>query len=87
MNCSHQSAYWTADSRCTRPWCGHRMITCAGDRPLETREFLRSPWTWPLIPFEIASRIEARWRGVLARKGRYPHERGPQAPAQLDYPA
>lgn len=65
----HLSPRWCAEPRCTG--CGHRVMR-EGTRPARTREYLRSPWTWPLIPFELASRTEARIRGYLARKGRLP---------------
>lgn len=50
--------------RCAR--CGHRRGTRASP-PRQTRELPVILW-----PFEIVSRIEARIRGWLARKGRLP---------------
>jgi hypothetical protein len=65
----HLSSRWHAEPRCTG--CGHRVMH-EGARPAGTREFLRSPWTWPLVLFEITGRIEARIRGRLNRTGRLP---------------
>jgi hypothetical protein len=60
---------WKPEERCTA--VRHR-ITTATHVPRQTREYLRSPWTWPLAAFELASRTEAWWRGVLHRNGRLP---------------
>jgi len=60
---------WRAEPRCTD--CGHRVMR-EGILPYRTREYLRSPWTWPLALFEIAGRTEAVVRGRLAKKGRLP---------------
>ena len=70
MSCNHRAPYWTAAPRCTG--CGHRQADANGTPPRQTREYLRSPWTWPLTAFEVAGRIEARIRGRLARTGRLP---------------
>lgn len=69
-HCQHQSPYWNADTRCSA--CGHRTVTSRSELPRRTREYLRSPWTWPLILFEITGRLEARLRGNLAREGKLP---------------
>lgn len=65
----HEPQPWTAAPRCTA--CGHR-IDQDGVLPRQTREYLRSPWTWPLVIFELAGRGEARLRGRLQRSGRQP---------------
>lgn len=67
----HGPLSWRPEPRCTA--CGHRVAAPeAGPRPRQTREHLRSPWTWPLAAFEITGRAEARWRGWLLRTGRLP---------------
>lgn len=65
----HGPLAWTAEPRCTT--CGHRVAR-DGVAPRQTRDFLRSLWTWPLAAFELAGRAEARLRGWLGRTGRWP---------------
>lgn len=65
MSCTHQHPYWNPAPRCAG--CGHRQADSLNRPPARTRELPAVLW-----PFEIASRIEARLRGRLARRGKLP---------------
>lgn len=58
---------WQPEPRCLR--AAHRVAGPDGTPPRQTREYLRSFRTWPLALFEITSRMEARLRGSLRRRG------------------
>lgn len=62
------SSTWQAEERCLR--VRHRITGPDGIPPRATREYLRSPWTWPLVLFEITGRLEAGYRGSLRSRGR-----------------